>query len=256
MSALLDLQERFGAGLTAAPGTRVPSVPFAGTEDRIRAGWDVYRANIDGNCAAALASAYPVVRKIVGEGFFGQMARDFSRVRASRSGDLNRYGESFATFIAGYRDVDDLPYLRDVARLEWRAHVAHFAADPAPFDHATLAATAPEQYASLLPRLAPACALLSSRWPIGRIWVVHQDDHDGPPDVDLRSGPERVLVHRPRWRAAVQVLSEGEFRFLGAAWRGAALGAAIDAAVAAEPGFDPASHLSNWIHTHVIDRLL
>jgi hypothetical protein len=220
------------------------------------AGLAVYRANVDGNLAGALAGAYPIVRKIVGEGFFASLARAYCARHPSASGDLNRYGALFARFLADCEEVADLPYLPDVARMEWPAHLAYYAQDPDEFDPRALAAVPAERYALLQPRLAPPCALISSSWPLGRIWAVHQDDYQGEFDIDLKSGPGRILVHRPRWRARVSPLGAGDYCFLEAAARGELLGAAFEAALAAEPGFDPADALSRWIHARVIDRLV
>jgi len=220
------------------------------------AGLAAYRANVEGNLAGALASAYPVVRKIVGEGFFAQLCRAYGVRCPSASGDLNRYGERFALFLAGHEEVADLPYLPDVARMEWLAHLAYYAQDAHEFDPRALAAVPAERYAMLRPRLAPACALLSSPWPLGRIWAVHQDDYRGAFDVDLRAGPDRILVHRPRWRASVSSLGAGDFHLLEAVARGAQLGTALEAALAAEPAFDPPAALMRWIHARVIDRLV
>jgi hypothetical protein len=220
------------------------------------AGLAVYRANVEGNLAGALAGAYPVVRKIVGDGFFAQLRRAYGARQPSSSGDLNRYGSRLASFLSDYAEVADLPYLADVARMEWVAHLAYYAQDPADFDLRALALLAPERYASLRPRLAPACALLTSRWPLGRIWAVHQEDYQGEFDIDLGSGPDRILVHRPRWRASVSSLGAGDFHFLEAVGRQAELGAAFDAGLAADPAFDPSNALVRWIHARVIDRLV
>jgi hypothetical protein len=220
------------------------------------AGLAVYRANVEGNRAGALAGAYPVVRKIVGEGFFASLARAYAARHPSASGDLNRYGALFARFLADCAEVADLPYLPDVARMEWQAHLAYYAQDPDDFDPAALAAVPAERYALLRPRLAPPCALISSDWPLGRIWAVHQDGYPGAIDVDLRAGPDRILVHRPRWRARVSSLGAGDFHFLEAAARGDLLGAALEAALAADPEFSPADALSRWIHARVVDRLV
>lgn len=220
------------------------------------AGLAVYRGNVEGNLAGALAGAYPVVRKIVGDGYFARLCRAYGVRHPSAKGDLNRYGSRFASFLADYAEVADLPYLADVAHMEWVAHLAYYAQDPADFDPRALAAVPPERFASLRPRLAPACALLASSWPLGRIWAVHQEDYQGEFDIDLRSGPDRILVHRPRWRASVSSLGAGDFHFLEAIGRQEELGAAFDAGLAADPAFDPSDTLLRWIHARVIDRLV
>jgi hypothetical protein len=209
------------------------------------AGLLAYRANVFGNWARALAGAYPVVRKIVGAEFFEAMAREYALAHSSRSGDLNEFGGDLPAFLARFEDVQDLPYLPDVARMEWLAHVAYYAADPVPFDLGQCPAAASHL------RLAPGCSLLVSHWPLGRLWDVHQDDYAGAIDVDLAAGPDRILVHRPRWRAAVTPLAPGDFGFLDGIGRGESLGAALEAA-ATDPDFDPGVALAHWVAEGVI----
>lgn len=221
MPSLLELQRRFGDELLCAGGA--PRMT-------------VYRGNAFGNWHGALAGAYPVVRRIVGEAFFGAMARSYARVHPSSSGDLNQYGASFARFIETYSETQDLLYLPDVARLEWLTHRAYFAADPAPFDHLR-----PTQV-----RLAAACGLMASSWPIARIWAAHQEG--GHPElVNLASGPEHVLVHRRSWRVEVAALRPGDFAFLERLQAGDALGSALEAAVAEDPTFLAHAALATWV---------
>lgn len=230
MLSLLEAQAQFAADLFGRAGPP---------------GFAVYRANAFGNWAQALAGAYPIVRKIVGEEFFEGLAHAYALRHPSTSGDLNEYGEQLAEFVGDFPHTQDLPYLPDVARMEWLAHRAYYAADVAPFDLAAVSGTSPL-------RLAPACALLASGWPLARIWTVHQDDYEGTVEVDLRAGPDRILVHRPRWRAQVRSLAPGDYRFLDSARQGKTLGEALEAAVAEDPAFDPALVFAGWVDAGVI----
>jgi hypothetical protein len=221
--SLLETQRAFAAALKAPAD----------------AGMRAYRANVWGNWSAALAGAYPIVRKIVGEAFFEALAREYARAHGSASGDLNEYGARLADFVAEHPDTLDLPYLPDVARMEWLAHRAYYAADRPAFDPSRIDAL----------RLAPGCALLESPWPLARIWQVHQDDYPGEFAVDLRSGAQRVLVHRPNWRAEVQALDAGDYLFLKSLDAG--LGSALQAA-AGDPAFDPAQAPAYWVGLGVL----
>jgi hypothetical protein len=234
MLSLLETQQRFGAELLGRGGTP---------------GMSVYRSNVFGNWAQALSSAYPIVRKIVGEEFFEGLARAYAREYASASGDLNEYGERLPEFVAAFAQTQDLPYLPDVARMEWLAHRAYYAADAAGFDFEALETSAPER---LRLALAPACGLLTSEWPLARIWTVHQDDYEGEIAVNLNAGPDRILVHRPRWGAQVRSLAPGDYRFLEAASQGRTLGEALEAAVGEDLRFDPALALAGWVDAGVI----
>lgn len=252
---LQKLQTDFAAALADARHAAAVLPIFSGPAARTQARLAVYRGNVYGNLAKALAGAYPVTRKIVGDEFFDAMAREYARKHASRSGDLNRYGGELAQFIAVFPHTADLPYLPDVARMEWFAHRAYYAADPAPFDLTALARVTADEYPNLRMRLAPACALLESRWPLARIWTVHQDDYSGEFDVDLQSGPDRVLICRPRWRAEALSLAAGDFRFLHSLSQGETLGTALEAG-AREPRFDPAAALARWIGPGVVAGLV
>jgi uncharacterized protein len=233
MLSLPELQAQFGAALLSAGGSP---------------GMRAYRGNVFGNWGKALAGAYPIVRKIVGAEFFEGLARQFALACPSTSGDLNEFGGELARFVGTFPHTLDLPYLPDVARMEWLAHRAYYAADAAPFDFKAALPGNPRF------QLAPPCALLASRWPLGRIWQVHQDDYAGPVDVDLASRPDRIVVHRPRWRVEVRSVAPGDFRFLEAVQAGTMLDAALEAAIVADPAFDASLALARWVDAGVLTR--
>jgi len=241
MRSLRDLQRDFGNALLAP-----------GAAEFIPPGLGIYAANVAGNWLKALAGAYPIARKIVGERFFEGLARAYSAAHPSRSGDLNDYGADFPAFVADYPGTRDLPYLPDVARMEWLAHRAHFAADAPRFDPARLAGVSPAKYAALPLRLAPPCGLLVSGWPLARLWEIHQDGYAGDLSADLAPAAARILVYRPDWKSAVAALAPGEFALLGAAQHGETLGDALETALAADPQADAANALARWVSAGVL----
>lgn len=229
MPSLLEQQRAFAAALLD---------PAAADE-----GLRVYRANVFGNWSTALGGAYPIARAIVGAEFFEVLARAYAQASPSTSGDLHEYGAQLAAFLDGYLQTQDLPYLPDVARLEWCVHLAYYAVDAPPFD-----LSRPTQV-----RLAPACALLESAWPLRRIWEAHQEGGD-PARVDLGAGPDRVLVHRSRWRVEVCSLRAGDYCFLERLRAGAELGPALEAATAADAAFVARVALAAWVQAGVITQ--
>jgi len=252
VSELGSLQQAFGAAI-ASLDKAVESTPlFRGSPDAALERLAVYRGNVVGACTKALAGAYPIVAKIVGESFFEGLAREYLRRFPSASGDLNEFGASLAQFVAAFAHTRDLPYLPDVARMEWLAHRAYYARDTAAPNLARLAAVTERHYGALRFALAPACALLASSWPLARIWEVHQDDFEGEFSVDFEAGPERILIYRPQFRVLVGTLSVGSYRFLERCGAGATVGTALDAALIAEPGFDLGAGLAAWLGAGVI----
>lgn len=242
MSELAALQQAFGAAIASIDKAAETAAIFRAGPDAALARLAVYRGNVVGACSKALAGAYPIVAKIVGESFFEGLAREYLRRFPSTSGDLNEFGASLAPFVARFEHTRDLPYLPDVARMEWLAHRMYYASDE------------PEAGLRLAPRihLSARFALLTSPWPLARIWEVHQDDYEGEFSVDFEAGPECILVYRPQFRVLVGTLSAGSYRFLERARAGAPVATALEAALVAEPGFDLGAALAAWIGAGVI----
>src|SRR5687767_7350951 len=203
MRELAVVQQLFGAALTDPRLADDAAELFTGAPARVRAGIAIYRGNSIGNTGKALGAAYPVISQLVGEEFFAGLTRAYLDALPSADGDLNEYGAGFASFLDAFPHVGDLPYLPDVARLEWLVHRAHYAADIAPLDAGQLAEVAQIDYPRLVLKLHAAAGLLESAYPVGRIWEVHAPGYGGEIAVDLDSCPQHVLVYRPRFRAAV-----------------------------------------------------
>lgn len=252
MSDLATTQTDFANLLRDAMASVDAAQVFGGSAVSLAPRLALYRGNVRANARKALAAAYPVVEQLVGAEFFDGLAREYGRRTPSRDGDLTRYGDAFGAFLRDFEHVRDLPYLADVAALEWAVHCAHYAADVDRFDALQLASRADDEWATLRVRLHPACAVLVAPWPLARIWSVHQREHVGDRAVPFDDATHRCLVHRPQWRVQVGELGAGEHAFLEAALEGAMLHRCVDAAVTIDPSFDLGPALAAWIEARVI----
>ena len=210
---------------------------------------EIYRRNVLANLHTALAAAYPVVLRLVGEAFFREAAERYARAVPSTRGDLNEYGAHFAGFLARYPHAAALDYLPDVARLEWAVHESHNAAECAPMDVAALARIAPESQGAIRFRLHPAVRLVASPHPILAIWEANQPGRDGTPERN--TGADRVLVRRVASTTAAVALGPDDWTFLAALERGASL----DEACAAL-GESAARFLAPALLRHAADGVL
>lgn len=113
----------------------------------------VYRNNVIVALIDALADTYPAVQQLVGEEFFRAMAREFALDHPPTSPVMAHYGEGFAEFVADFPPAAALPYLADMARLEYLYVQVYHAADD-----------------------APAMRVLHSRYAVASLWAAHQAD--------------------------------------------------------------------------------
>src|SRR5262245_32588953 len=106
---LADLQMRFSEALQGRGQLDDRLCPgVCAIEDAM----DIYRANVSGAAANALALSFPTIASLVGPAFFARLARAYARQSPPRSGCLWFYGDTFPDFLAHHEDVQTLPYLR------------------------------------------------------------------------------------------------------------------------------------------------
>jgi hypothetical protein len=218
----------------------------------------VYRNSIRANYRKALGATYRVVLQLVGEPFFHAAVDAYVQQSPSTGGDLNVYGSGFGDFLAAYPHAQNLPYLPDVARLEWAIDEAGRAADADGAPEAILGALGkipPERITSLGFALAPSCRLLSSTFPVLRIWQVHQPDFAGDGTVAFDAPADHLLVRREAGVVVIERVAPGDFALLLSLAGGGDLAAALTVASAAEPGFDLGTALRNGIANRVFAGL-
>lgn len=188
-----------------------------------------YRANCRINRVAALGNTFATVQALVGEDFFAAMARFYVDATPATSANLHALGADFPDFIAGFAPANDLPYLADVARLDWACWLAFLADDAEAVQPAALAGFAPDALESLTLTLHPALQLVqSAHWPLADLLAMHQ----GGAAADINAGGQALLVLRADW----QQIAPARFAMYLALQRGAPVLAALEAALAVDEG--------------------
>lgn len=247
----LNLVQRLLNDSHAPDGRRVSTIVKGGKlspEKRI----EIYRHNVVSTLTGALSDLYPVTEKIVSTPFFLRLAENFVRVTPSSSGDLNTFGSEWPDFLRIHTDAINLPYLEDVAKLEWAWHRAFHAADCPAFDLARLANVASDEHAELQFSLHPSVTFIESAHPIVRIWAVNQNEYAGDMIVDWTLPGDLALVSREDLTVKIQSLPRASFEFLRALNHGKPLAAAVGVAFAADAEFDLQQALLSAIHSELI----
>lgn len=206
----------------------------------------VHRTNTRASLSAALAARFPVVERLVGPEFFQAMALCFIERQPPRSPVLAEYGAGFAGFLHGFAPARDLPYLADVARLEWARHLAFHAEDAAALSIERLAAVAPDRLEHVRLGLHPAASVVPSAWPVISIWTTNAHDQEVRPLGD-GAGSECALVTRPELHVLVNALPAGSDRLVAALAERASLAEAVARAAPVDGSvddFDTATALS------------
>ena len=253
--SLHSQQASFSGSLirTSAPTPDDVRAPSASKKVEKRFG--VYRNNVMVSLTEALMASFPTILALVGEDYFRAMTRVFISDHPPRNAMLSRYGDAFGAFLDQFAPVRDLPYLGDVARIDYAWLEAYHAKDQAPLEAAALQGVPPEQLPELLLSLHPACRFLSSPHPAYSIWAAHREDNPQEAMASLPDEAQDCLITRPQWDVMIVKLPPGGFAFVRGLAQGFPLTEAVAAAQQAHPAFDFARNLGGLLETGALTAL-
>jgi len=219
VSELARLQSQFSEALLAAARPDTPPLERAirkgGTLDAGRR-IGIYRSLVRTNHWEALRRTFPACEAVVGEAYFKQLASGYFAADPPGDPDLEEYGNGFPRYLE--RIVNDrpearnLPYLPELAKLEW--HWARLSREPQPhlLTFEDLAAVDSHRHAALLFGRNPTLRLFEAAYPVHRIW-----DHAlSQGDESIRVDPQSVAL--ALWKCGgerrIRLLESTEAEFL------------------------------------------
>lgn len=179
MPDLAQFQKRFAQAILTDDQ---PAFPF-----RSHA-FAVYRNTSARGAVEALRASFPTVDALLGSDMFAEVALDFRREVLPAGPVLSDYGADFPAWLARQPWTSELPYLADVARLDWLWLESFLAADAD-----TLPVT-PESRPRLM--LHPAARFVRLATPALTIWQAHRDPH-GFDELEPEWREEHALFSRP-----------------------------------------------------------
>jgi hypothetical protein len=220
---LRELQRDFAQHLLEGAALPAGVLPDGLT---LQARLSVYRNHVALSLRQALRTTFPVLHRLVGEEFFAALAKSFVAAHPPSSPCLAEFGAALPDFLANFPPATTLPYLPDVARLEWALNEAWHSALQPSLAAAALAEIEPERMAAGALALQPSLRVLSSPFPIDAIWRANQADGDGV--VDLAKGACHLLVWREGDDAVFRAVPASSAAFAARVAAGQALQAAFE----------------------------
>lgn len=212
---------------------------FTYNENALPMRLQIYRNNVIGSLAVAMQLTYPLIVILTGESFAENVMRSFVRENPPREACLARYGEGFDEYIESYEPARGLPYLADVARLEWAMNESFYARDDSALDPSDLQNVPGSELADMALRLRSSVRLMESRWPLPAIReFCLQEKRDESQTLDLDQGSCKVMVYRPFLSAEIELLDPAEYDFLKGVSEGSPLGDILESVLQTHPDFD------------------
>lgn len=201
-------------------------------------GFAIYRNNMQGGLKKALMETYPVCQRLVGEHCFQSILSHYIAEYPSQTPNLCDYGVEFPQFLLTIPFIGEVPYLGDVASLEWAIHRVLIGKEEERFDWTVLESVPSEKHQDLIFRRRSNSVLYASPYPIDRIWETNQPDFQGEDSVDLAAGENRLLLWRSGYDLRIDRLPKPEWELLTLLEGGYTLAALPTTALAREQHLD------------------
>jgi hypothetical protein len=202
----------------------------------------VYRNTALNGQIEALAGAYPTVLAGLGEDRFRDLAKAYALAHPSRSRSFALYGAGLEAFIATHAKDAETLALADLAALDRAWLEAHSAADEGVLAASTLAGL---NLPSAILRVHPSVHCVPLRFESLALWAALKDNAQPPPT--LAEHPGAALIWRAGLEVVHQAVGRGEAAFFNAIRSGDTLEAAVNAAIAKDPDFDPAGAFAGML---------
>lgn len=224
MLALRDLQLRFYASLTTRPGPEASEAfdpallqCIAPGERLAPAGrLDIYAQMYWARLHDVVRDDFPRVAGLLGPEEFSRVVRAYLAEYPSTYPSVRHVGHAFAAFLARSPESAAVPFLADLARLEWARLAVFDAPDAATLRVDDLHAVAAEAWPALTFQLVPALQFVVAAWPVHTLWAGDQDACGDalPAETHLRVWRDGAMVYQAPMdaceRAALASVAAGE----------------------------------------------
>jgi hypothetical protein len=182
MPSLRELQSSFFNSIAHVPGGGSanfdPGLVYLvegrgqlGPQERINIYAQMYYVRL----LEVLHEDFPQVATILGCERFDEVVRVYLACHPSTHPSLRYLGRHFAAFLDTRPEVASLPFLSDLARLEWMREEVFDAPDAEPLRLEHLQGLSADEWPDLRFQFIPAFQVLQSEWPVHEIWAAAEE---------------------------------------------------------------------------------
>lgn len=190
-------------------------------------GLKVYQGGYGTRVYEALKEVYIAVEHIVGNDYFMRLALEFAKAYPSTQFNLGQVGMCFDYFLKQHSVSGKLPFVSDLATLEWQVNLAFHAYSEKRLEIADLQVFPPDQFGRLSFGFQQWVSVITSQWPILDVWKVRTTPIKEI-NLQIADNPQRVLVYREELLVICEPLQISQYIVLKSLLEGVPLEEALE----------------------------
>ena len=210
----------------------------------------VYAGGYAARMREALAEVYEAVRHVLGDRAFAELAQAYAAQPPSGDYNLTFAARGLPGFLAKHPLSERLPFLPDLARLEWLVCLAFHAFEQPPMEWSALSGRPLEAWSRTRLRFQPSVGVAASAWPVLDLWQARRQPRAAI-DLPVAGRPQAVLVFRRGLEVRCALVDPEQRALLSRLLEGCPLGEAC--AAVAQPERLP---LQQWFARWAADGLI
>ena len=204
----------------------------------------------------SLAESFQTVARLLEPEGFARVVADYLEAHPSTHANILEVGDRFPEFLARHPSRGALPFLGDLAALEWSVLVSLLAEDLPAFESGGLSAMDASHWPDVRVKLDSSVILQEANSAIDKLWTSRGESDDDFRLVleSLRPSPTSLLIYRENFIVHVETPATAHFRLLSDLKSGRALGEICER-IAGEPGIPSAdiqSCFEKWAQQGII----
>ncbi|MBW2388874.1 MAG: putative DNA-binding domain-containing protein [Deltaproteobacteria bacterium] len=206
----LEALQRAMAANILDPSARIPLDWFAlptGADPAVRVG--VYVGGYPARITEALKETFPAIANIVGASEFAELAERYLERLHEPPRNLNYIGRDLADHLTGDPLTGSLPFLPDLARLEWAVVRCFHAEAGTPFDLRQCVPWDAQRWECARIDFQAGTEIVHSDWPVLALRESRHQERESI-DLDLGSENEPVLVYRVDFEVVTESVDQLE----------------------------------------------
>jgi len=234
MLSLSEAQAQFRAAVVSRDGTVPPMLlapaPVAGR-------FEIYRRHFREALIRHIAGRFPTVEWLLGSARMRPLAEAYARAAPPAAPCMAEYGAGFIETLKWDASTSGLPYLADVAALDWLLGGVSVAISKPSLAIAALAAYPAEQLPDIRLRLQPGTHYLRSGWPVDDLVRIRLSEQS-PESLSFTPHKVALEVSGARGEFRMTRLDQPTLKFRAAIAAGMPLGEAVGEGLETDPAFD------------------
>lgn len=211
----------------------------------------IHRRQYETSLVKALLTKFPATQWLVGSPFVTEAARHYVREHPPRGPCIAEYGDSFPEFLSTSPAAEQVPYLLDFAELECRVGHVSIAVDAPAVVSETLSTAPADRLADVTLVLQSGLCYLRVSWPVDTLMKLYLTD-SAPESLEFQPEETWIEICGARGEFRMNRLTSSTFKFRQTLLDGRKIGDAAEAALEAEPAFDPGAALIDLVRAGLI----